>query len=63
MRTRTLNKLITILAIIGVLLFIGTVGNVDYYVEMHENYPFSVALKQFIIAFLLCVPAIIREVW
>ena len=60
---KILNYSVTILAVLGVLLFIGTVGNVDYYVEMGQCYPFSVAVKQFIIAILMCMPAIIREVW
>lgn len=59
---KTVNRIISLLAGIGVFLFIGSVGTVDYNVEMGLYYPISSTIRLWIIAILCCLPAIIREV-
>lgn len=56
-----LNKGITLLAIIGVIVIIGALGNVDYLTTVGKDYNLSVTIKSVVVGILLTVPAIIRE--
>lgn len=61
METRIINRIITIMAVIGVIIFIGAVGHSDYMSECHKYYPLSSTVKNMLFGMLLIVPAIIRN--
>ena len=57
-----LNKGITLLAVIGVIVIIGALGNVDYLTTVGKDYSLITTIKSVVVGILLIVPAIIREV-
>ena len=62
MRDKVIKVIIGICAIVGVIMFMGAVGNMDYMVEIGQDYPFSETLKYIFISILLMAPFCIREV-
>ena len=56
------NTLITLSAIIGVIILIGTVGNVDYLTTVGQDSSMSEIIKFTVLGIVLIIPAIIREV-
>lgn len=55
--------IINVLACVGLFLFMGAIGTSDYMVEVGEYYPLSETIKLLIIAFILEIPIIVREVF
>ena len=56
------NTLITLSAIIGVIILIGTVGNVDYLTTVGQDSSMSEIIKFTVLGIVLIITAIIREV-
>lgn len=57
-----INRGITASAIIGVIVIIGAVGNIDYLTTVGQDCNMFEVIKTTMIGLLLIVPAIIREV-
>ena len=58
---KLLDIVLFTLAIIGVLIFVGAVGNVDYCVEMHEYCSLTNTIIKMVVGVLLILPAYIRS--
>lgn len=56
------NRIITILACVGILFLIGSAGNVDYATEIGECYSLIDSIKLILVGIILLLPAILREV-
>ena len=55
-----MNRLITMLAVVGIVILISAVGTCDYMVEIGKDYPLYKTLIQFLIGFACITPAFIR---
>ena len=62
MKLKIFNAFVTMLAVIGFFVFIGAVGNMDYMVEIGQDYPLIDTLRTIILGVLLILPAVVREV-
>ena len=62
MKLKIFNFIITIMAIISVLIFIGAIGALDYNVEIGQEYSFINTIKLTILSVLFVLPAIVRDV-
>ena len=61
MRTRKILSYTTsIMAVAGCFIIIGAIGNIDYHVELHEQYSIMPTIKMLIIGLSLIIPAYIR---
>lgn len=61
MKLKIFNFIITIMAIISVLIFIGAIGALDYSVEIGQEYSFINTIKLTILSVLFVLPAIVRD--
>ena len=62
MRARKILSYTTsIMAVIGCFIIIGAIGNIDYHVELHEQYSIMPTIKMLIIGLLLIVPVSVRS--
>ena len=59
---RFINVIVTVSAIVGIVIFIGAVGNMDYMVTIGQDYPLVDTVKMLFAGFVCVIPAIIREV-
>ena len=55
---KTINRIITVLAVVGVIIIIGAVGKCDQV----DSYPLIEGIKTILIGCVLGLPAFIREV-
>ena len=55
------NTVITVAAVVGVVLYIGAVGTMDYKTTIGEYYPIRKTLITMGTGFALTVPAIVRR--
>ena len=62
MKLKIFNWLITLLAVFGVIMFVGAVGKMDYMVEVGMDYPIIETIKTIGIGILMVIPAVVREV-
>lgn len=62
MKRKIFNLFITMLAVAGVVIFVGAVGMCDYTVEVGKHYPLLQTIMLMVVSGILCLPAIIREV-
>lgn len=61
MRTRKILSYTTsIMAVVGILIIVGSIGNIDYHVELHEQYSIMPTIRMLIIGLSLIIPAYIR---
>ena len=59
---KMLNTMISVLAVGGIVLMVGSVGNQDYAVEMGQVVSLSETILPLFISVAFMIPAIIREV-
>lgn len=62
MKRKIFNLFITMLAVAGIVIFVGAVGMCDYTVEVGKHYPLLQTIMLMFVSGILCLPAIIREV-
>ena len=62
MKQRIVNVFVTVLAIVGIFIFLGAIGNMDYSVEVGIEYPLIDTIKMLFAGLAMTVPAVIREV-
>lgn len=62
MKKKTVDRIITVLACVGILLLIGSAGNADYATEVGEHYPLIDSVKLIVAGIIMLLPAILREV-
>lgn len=60
MGRKIFDWVITVLAIIGVFVFVGGVGKMDYMVEIGKYYSLSSTLKTLFVGVIMCLPAFAR---
>lgn len=58
---KVVDAIITISAIMGVIIYVGAVGTMDYKVEMREYYPMYKTLLTMGVGVIMVLPAIIRR--
>ena len=63
MKRKIFNLFITMLAVAGVVVFVGAVGMCDYTVEVGKHYPLLQTIMLMVVSGILCLPAIIRGVY
>ena len=57
-----LKKLFNIMVVIGIVIFIGAVGTMDYKVTVGEYYPLKYTVMTMISGMAMCVPFFVSEV-
>ena len=62
MKQRIVNVFVTVLAIVGIFIFLGAIGNMDYSVEVGIEYPLIDTIKMLFVGLSMTVPAVVREV-
>lgn len=62
MKRKLLNLFITALAVVGVVVFVGAVGTMDYMVEVGKHYSLFNTLRTMFVGGVLCLPAVVRQV-
>ncbi len=62
MKLKIFNRIISILALVGIFVIIGAVGNVDYMVAIGKDYPLWKTCVTTLIGVIMLIPAVIREV-
>lgn len=60
---KLINWSLTIIAIVGFFVLIGSVGKMDFMLEKGIDYPLISTIKSSVIGILMILPAIIREVF
>lgn len=60
---RVFDKLLVVLAIVGVFFIIGAVGSSDYMDAQLIEYPIINVLKMFGVGVLMILPVIVKEVY
>lgn len=60
---KLINWSLTIIAIVGFFVLIGSVGKMDFMLEKGIDYPLINTIKSSVIGILMILPAIIREVF
>lgn len=56
---KVLEIVLKVLAIAGILIFIGGVGTMDYMVTVHRHYPLIKTILTLLIGIVLVIPAIL----
>ena len=59
---KTINTIITISAVIGIIIIIGAIGQCDYLLQIGEELSLSAFAKTTLVGCVFALPAFIREV-
>ena len=62
MKLKIFNYFITMLAIVGVFVIIGSAGTLDYMVSIGKEYPLWKTVLTALAGVIMILPAVIREV-